>query len=678
MNLELESLNPEQRRAVTCVNGRLLILAGAGSGKTRVLTMRMAYLIKACDVSPKNILGLTFTNKAAEEMRHRISGLIDKKSAKQVTLCTFHSLCMQILRKEIHHLGYTSHFSLYDEKDLQRLINTIIRDITGIQGELPSLEPTLHALQKARNKGLQPGQIEGTGSDWHDKLSQELYAKLQVSLRAYNAVDFDHLLTLTVDVFEQFPQVLEKYQDLFRYIMIDEYQDTNPVQYRLAELLSAKYNNLCVVGDDDQSIYGWRGADVSAILNFQDAQVVTLEQNYRSTNTILKAANTVIAKNKNRHEKALWSQKGEGKSIEVFHAPTAIQEAEAVVARLKTVKETKKLNWGDIAILYRSNTLARPFETALHKQLWCDAEGRWNKGIPYQIVGGQEFYQRREIKDLLCYLRFIVNPLDQEALLRIINVPRRGIGESTLDLLTAHNRKTGISLWDLLQVVTDPFSQNLLIDQMGSKAISALVAFYQMIEKAKTLFKSEALPIAMRAFLDLIKYRKAIEEEVKSEQMRAFKWSNVEEFVTSMEEFTSLHSNSDRFEHLVSFVATISLDDKWDKDSNNKRDADAIKLMTFHGAKGLEFPACFLVGLEDHIIPHEKSMKDTGIEEERRLMYVALTRAKEHLTISMATQRSRMGKDESSKPSRFLFDIPKDLLKVTHWENILSEEVKEN
>ncbi|MFA6917145.1 MAG: UvrD-helicase domain-containing protein [Parachlamydiales bacterium] len=676
MNLELESLNLEQRRAVTHVNGRLLILAGAGSGKTRVLTMRMAYLIRSCGVSPKNILGLTFTNKAAEEMRHRMGSLIDKKSAKQVTLSTFHSLCMQILRKEIHHLGYTPHFSLYDEKDLQRLITSIIRDITGIQGELPSLEPTLYTLQKARNQGLQPEQIQGTGSDWHDKLSQDLYSKLQVSLRAYNAVDFDHLLTLTVEIFERFPVILDKYQELFRYIMIDEYQDTNPVQYRLAELLSSKYNNLCVVGDDDQSIYGWRGADVSAILNFRDAEVVTLEQNYRSTNTILKAANTVIAHNKNRHEKALWSQKGEGQSIEIFHAPTAVQEAEAVVARLNTLREKRKLTWNDIAILYRSNSIARPFETALLKQLWCDSQGKWNKGIPYQIVGGQEFYQRREIKDLLCYLRIIVNPQDQEALLRVINVPRRGIGESTLDLLTAYNRKTDVPLWQLIETVIDPFTQIPLAEQIGSKALGALNAFFLMVQSAKELFKKESLPVAMRSLLDTIRYKKAIEEEVKSEQMRAFKWSNVEEFIQSMEEFsTSQNDVAERFDQLVSFVANTSLDDKWDNSEGNNRNVEAIKLMTFHGAKGLEFPACFLVGLEDHIIPHEKSLKDTGLEEERRLMYVALTRAKEHLTISMATQRSRMGKEESSKPSRFLFDIPKELLKVTDWENPIPDTV---
>lgn len=674
MTLELESLNPEQRKAVTHVQGRLLILAGAGSGKTRVLTMRMAYLIRYCGVHPKNILGLTFTNKAAEEMRHRMAALVDKKSAKQVTLSTFHSLCMQILRKEIHLLGYTPHFSLYDEKDLYRLITTLVRDITGIQGELPSIEQTLQALQKARNKGLQPSQIKGTGSDWHDQLSQELYSKLQTSLRAYNAVDFDHLLTLTVEIFERFPDILEKYQDLYQFIMIDEYQDTNPVQYRLAQLLSAKYNNLCVVGDDDQSIYGWRGADVSAILNFENAERVTLEQNYRSTNTILKAANTVIAKNTNRHEKALWSQKGDGKAIEIFHAPSAIQEADAVVSRMNAIREKRSLAWSDIAILYRSNTLARPFETALLKQLWKDKEGTWNRGIPYQIIGGQEFYQRREIKDLLCYLRILVNPLDQEALLRIINVPRRGIGETTLDQLTACNRTTGVPLWDLMEDVVDPFTRNPLAENIGSKAIGALSTFLQTMRTAKASFQKDSLPVAMRTFVDAVKYKKAIEEEVKSEQMRAFKWANVEEFISSMEEYVTSSASTDPFEQLIAFVATVSLDDNWEGGHKNKRDTDMVKLMTFHGAKGLEFPVCFLVGLEDHIIPHEKSMKDTGLEEERRLMYVALTRAKDNLILSMATQRSRMGKEESSKPSRFLFDIPKELLQITNWEKPLLEE----
>lgn len=666
MTLKLETLNPEQRKAVVHVKGRLLILAGAGSGKTRVLTTRMAFLIRECGVSPKNILGLTFTNKAAEEMRHRMAQLVDQKSAKAVTLCTFHSLCMQILRKEIHLLGYTNHFTLYDEKDVQRLITALVRDITGIQGALPSLEPTFAAITNARNKGLAAEKITATGSDWHDKLTQDLYSQFQVSMRAYNAVDFDHLLTLTVEIFEKYPDVLLRYQDQFQYIMIDEYQDTNPVQYRLAELLSGRDSNLCVVGDDDQSIYGWRGADVNAILSFSNAQIVTLQQNYRSTNSILNAANAVIAHNKHRHEKVLWSDKGAGAPIELFHAPSATDEAEAVIYRLAQKKEKEGLKWSDFAILYRSNVLSRNFETSLLKQHWKDANGTWIKGIPYEIVGGTEFYQRREIKDLLSFLRIIVNPSDQEALLRIINVPRRGIGEMTLDQLTAYNRKENIPLWRVIEDLCFPLKPHPLKETIPQKSLSALATFQQTILEIKKEFDQQPLAQAMRTCVDRVQYKKAIEEEVKSDQMRAFKWSNVEEFIKSMEEFEQKSpATNTRLDTLANFVTSLALDNRWDKSESNKQ--DVVKMMTFHGAKGLEFPVCYLVCMEDHIIPHEKSMKESGIEEERRLMYVALTRAKEHLTISMSTKRDRMGKEENSKPSRFLFDIPKELLKLSDW-----------
>jgi DNA helicase-2/ATP-dependent DNA helicase PcrA len=315
-------LNKPQRKAVETINGRVLVLAGAGSGKTRVLTLRMAHLIKNLGCSPLSILGLTFTNKAAGEMRHRLGTLIEKKIAKQVTLCTFHSFCMQVLRSEIQRLGYTSEFTLYDEKDVHRLVTMIARDLLEHEGELPSILATLEKISHAKNRGLKTSEIEGTGSEWHDGFTRTLYGRLQDSMRAYNAVDFDSLLSLTVELFERFPEVLEAYQDRFRYLMIDEYQDTNPIQYRLASLLAGKYNNLCVVGDDDQSIYGWRGADIQNILAFSNATVIKLEQNYRSTNVILNAANSVIGNNQKRHQKVLWSDKGKGDQIEVFHAPT--------------------------------------------------------------------------------------------------------------------------------------------------------------------------------------------------------------------------------------------------------------------------------------------------------------------------------------------------------------------
>lgn len=656
---EFALLNPPQRRAVELVDGRLLILAGAGSGKTKVLTLRMAFLIKELGVSPKAILGLTFTNKAAAEMRQRLASFIDPQVAAQVTLCTFHSFCMMVLRRDIEHLGYTTKFSLYDEYDVQRLLNLIARDILQNEGELPSLAPTMAIIRNAKNQALSPDQLGG--STWHDGFAKEIYHRMQASMRAYNAVDFDNLLSLTVELFEKFPVILEHYQERFRYIMIDEYQDTNPIQYRLASTLASKYQNLCVVGDDDQSIYGWRGADIKNILLFDQAAVIKLEQNYRSTNTILGAANAVIKNNQQRHSKALWSDKGEGERIEVFHAPNEVDEAQAVVKRMVKLKETG-MAWRHMAILYRSNALSRQFEMALMKQSWKKGE-QWVQGIPYEVVGGVEFYERREVKDLCAYLRVIVNPLDQEAILRVINQPRRGIGEETLDLLTAHNRKYQKPLWDVLTGILKR-DEELLHLTLNGKIYKGLEDFIETIEEAKERFEQGALAETLRWLVERIDYKRAIKEEVKSQQMRDFKNENIEEFITSLAEFESQNS-----EGLSTFVSNLAIDNQMVQANRKRRNEDCVQLMTFHSAKGLEFPACFLVGLEDHIIPHEKSLKETGLEEERRLMYVALTRARQYLTLSMAQQRSRMGKEATSRPSRFLFEIPQEFFKVTDWRS---------
>lgn len=664
---EIYLLNPHQRKAVEIVEGRLLILAGAGSGKTRVLTLRMAYLIQEKKISPKSILGLTFTNKAAAEMRHRLATFVDAQAAAQVMLCTFHSFCMQILRQDIGHLGYTTKFSLYDEQDVQRLINLIARDILQQDGELPSLAPTLTAIRQAKNQGLTPEQLKE--DNWHDTFAKEVYQRLQASMRAYNAVDFDNLLGLTVELFEKFPHVLEKYQERFRYIMIDEYQDTNPIQYRLASLLTAKYHNLCVVGDDDQSIYGWRGADVKNILLFDQATVIKLEQNYRSTNHILKAANAVIKNNQQRHDKALWSDKGEGETIEIFHAPNELEEAQAIVKRMVKLRETRGIRWRDMAILYRSNALSRQFELALMKHTWKNGQ-QWIQGIPYEVVGGVEFYERREVKDLCAYLRLIVNPLDQEALLRIINQPRRGIGEETLDRLTSYNRQQHISLWEVLQGVVQRNSRFMHLN-ICSKAHKGIEDFIFTLMEAAERFERGKLADTLQWLIQRIDYQRAIKEEVKSQQMRDFKSENVQEFINSLAEFEqNIKLHPEQEGSLANFVANLTLDNQLMQANKKRHHDDRVQLMTFHGAKGLEFPACFLVGLEDHIIPHEKSLKETGLEEERRLMYVAITRARQYLILSMAQQRNRMGKESPSRPSRFLFEIPKELLRITDWRVI--------
>jgi superfamily I DNA/RNA helicase len=661
-------LNPSQEEAVKTVDGRLLILAGAGSGKTRVLTMRMAHLIKNLNVCPKSILGLTFTNKAALEMRHRIGTMVETSYAKQITLCTFHSFCLKILRNEIHHLGYTEQFSLYDLSDIQRLINLIARDLLDREAELPSLSVATNAIINAKNKGLKAEEISGTGSLWHDEFTRTVYKRLQDSLRAYNAVDFDNMLSLSVELFEKYPEILDRYQERYRYIMIDEYQDTNPIQYRLAELLSLKYKNLCVVGDDDQSIYGWRGADVRNILNFQNAKMITLDQNYRSSNTILKAANAVIGHNTNRHSKSLWSSRGDGQKIELFFAPNEINEAEGVIYRMVKMKESLNLKWQDFAILYRSNALSRQFELGLMKHTWHD-NNEFVRGIPFQIFGGVEFYERREIKDLQAYLRVVQNPADQEALLRVINQPRRGVGEGTLDYLTAHNRSKNLKLWDVIKNVTenkDYFDKDFHIP---AKAYDGLCTFVSIIEESKKRFENGPLHETLKWLIEKINYKKAIDEEVKSDQMRLFKWENVEDFVSLLSEYENDPKREGRAS-LQNFISTITLQNEWLNSRKKTVNEDKVNLMTFHSAKGLEFPVCFLVGVEDHIIPHEKSLKETGIEEERRLLYVAVTRAMNYLCICMAKERNRMGKKSASKPSRFLHDIPKELLDLTKWDRI--------
>lgn len=653
-------LNPQQKIAVEAIEGRVLILAGAGSGKTRVLTLRMAHLIKNHHISPRSILGLTFTNKAALEMNQRLSALVDGKAAKEVTLSTFHSFCMQVLRAEIELLGYTPHFTLYDEKDIQRLLKVIARDVLEHEGQLPSLSPTMEAISLAKNKGVLLDEIS-TGSKWHDEFVSTLYKRLKDSMRACNAVDFDSLLSLTVELFEKFPDVLAKYQERYRYIMIDEYQDTNPIQYRLAELLSAKYNHLCVVGDDDQSIYGWRGAEVQNILDFKNARLIKLEQNYRSTNIILRSANAVIANNRKRHGKALWSGKGEGEKIEIFHAPTELEEAQAVVCRMDKLRETHGLKWSDMAILYRSNALAQPLEMALIKHSWKEGNN-WVRGVPYQVFGGTEFFERREIKDLMAYLRIIVNPQDEEALLRVINYPRRGIGEAALDLMTTYNRSQKIPLWKVLNgIANGDTAYASLSEQLSPKILSSIQSFLTICTQAKENFKG-SLNKALTSLIEIIEYQKAIADEVKSPKMRDFKWENVQAFVQAMAEYEVRIQNPS----LHDFVLTMPLSKEW-QNMSMQRDKDLVSLMTFHSAKGLEFPACFLIGVEDHIIPHEKSIKEGSLEEERRLIYVAMTRAMKFLTISMARHRKRMGVEANSLPSRFLSEIPKEHLKVSVW-----------
>lgn len=639
----MKGLNPEQRQAIETTDGRVLVLAGAGSGKTRVLTERIAYLIEKKGVPPEAILGVTFTNKAAAEMRSRLAGLIDSRVAKKVVLATFHSFCMRVLRAEIERLGYTSSFSLYDEQDVQRLVKGIAHDLLEHEGSLPALSSVIETITQRKNEG---GAVE-TGSDWHDQFAENLYQRLQVAMRAHNAVDFDDLLLLTLRLFQEHPDVLQAYQNRFSHIMIDEYQDTNPVQDRLAALLAGDKGNLCVVGDDDQSIYGWRGANVANIIEFRHEKRIMLEQNYRSTNTILQAANAVINHNKERHQKRMWSGKGEGDKI-VFHtAPDEVQEAEWVVHRLAEMKREKNLAWSDFAIMYRSNALSRQFEIALAKYLWND-RGQLVRGIPHEVYGGTAFYARKEIKDIVSYLRVIANPRDSESVVRTINLPRRGVGEGTLDKLTAQCRKTGQTLWEAL------FS---LPSQTPNRVRKGIEDYINIIETAKGHFASKPLDEAMLWLLDRLQFKQAIHDEVKSPQMRQYKWENVQELVSSAQEF-----EKDREQvSLADFITATPLGEEQSQ-RKGKGPKSVVSLLTVHSAKGLEWPYCFLVGMEDHIMPHAKSF---SIEEERRLLYVAITRAERYLVLTAARVRSRMGRPTPGQPSRFLYEIPKELLAIS-------------
>ncbi len=641
----MSTLNPQQQRAVETTDGRVLVLAGAGSGKTKVIIHRIAHLIQAKGAAPESILGLTFTNKAAAEMRGRLGKLIPPSIAKKVILSTFHSFCMRLLRQEIHHLGYTRNFSLYDERDIRRLLKQVARDELEHEGDLPSIEPIMTSISQARSQGNLP----------KDKMSRTLFERLHASMRAFNAVDFDSLLSLTVELLENHPEILEKYQKHFRYVMIDEYQDTNPIQYKIAKLLSAKHNNLCVVGDDDQSIYGWRGAEIKNILTFESSHIVKLEQNYRSLPTILKAANTLIAHNNERHKKELYSKASDSEQITLFHAPTENDEAATVVQRMLHLKKIHNLRWRDFAILYRSNAISRPFEMALMQAMW-QKNNEWRRGIPYQVFGGTELYERSEIKDLMAYLRFIANPQDEEALLRIVNVPRRGISDKTIHTLTEENRQKKIPLWDVMQKLTSH-------PELQERAIKAVQNFVHLIQEAREDFSKKSLKTSLERLIEATNYKKAIEEDVKSEKMRIFKWENVQSCILALETYEQ-ETNTPSLQDFLS--STLLDQSKFPKKDKVLRE-DRVNVMTFHSSKGLEFEATFLVALEDHIIPHEKSVGEDRLEEERRLMYVAITRAKKHLTLSMSRQRKRYGKDENSTPSRFLFEIPKELLRVVPW-----------
>lgn len=660
LHAELNRLNPEQYQAVTSIKGFVLVLAGAGSGKTRVLTLRIAYLILTQDVSPDSIVAMTFTNKAAGEMKERLIKLIGTKLASRVFIGTFHSFCLKLLRSYIHHLGYTENFSLYSESDVKRIFKQLAASYLDEKGELPPLDNSFSTILMAKTLGETPHDKKNS---WHDGFLKSTYESLKTSMRAFNAVDFDGLLELTCTLFEKYPHLVEQQLLKTEYVLIDEYQDSNPMQFKIALGLSSYHKNLFVVGDDDQSIYGWRGARIENILNFPAETKIKLEQNYRSSPTILHAANSVISHNKTRHLKTLKSNALHDDKITIFHAPSDAEEAQAVVLRILKIKEEQNLKFSDFAILYRSNSLSRPFELALNNMTYKTKDG-FKRGIPHVVVGGLEFFERAEVKDVTAFLRVCVNPQDQEALLRVINVPRRGLSDKILDTITSYQRKEKTSLYHTLIELSLPLSSHPLAQELSSKTLGSISQFITVIEEAKKGFQTDTpYHVTLKKLLDNIDYSTAIKEDVKSDKMRQFKQESVDLFLDNLKSFENGHEKAS----LLDYLATINLDENFMLDKSH--DKEAVTLMTLHSSKGLEYAVCFIVGLEDHILPHEKSLKTSSLEEERRLFYVGITRGKQKVILSMAQSRSRNGKLETSNPSRFLFEIPQDLLEIASYKH---------
>jgi DNA helicase II / ATP-dependent DNA helicase PcrA len=631
--------NEEQLDAIHSTQGNVLVLAGAGSGKTSVLIERTLHLMKNLNIDPQNILALTFTNKAAEEMRSRIAKKTSKTLAKEIGFYTFHGFCYSVLRSHITHLGYQKNFSVYDEGDMRRLIHNTAKSIVDDPEKMPAMKEIHEKLNCKQSAS--------------DKFIGELNDALKLSLKTYNAVNFDGLLELTLELFEKHPDVLCAYQNKFHYVMIDEYQDTNEMQFKIVSLLAQKHKNLCVVGDDDQCIYSFRGSDVNLILNFDHQKKVTLDQNYRSTAPILNSANSLIAHNQERYKKILQSQQPIGDPIHLFHAPDEKLEAETVVQKLIELKQQKGLNFKDFAILYRSNKLAKPLEVALIQQPYRHGD-QFLRSVPYSIVQGTEFFEKSEVKDIISYLKVLLNPLDHTALVRIINQPRRGISIKTLEHLINFTKIHNTSLWMALL----RSSEITLIKPNIQKQIAS---FVQLIREYKERFKREKPHKLLEEFVEEIDYKSAIDDETKSKAGQDFRFENIKTLISMVENLEA--------ENLESFLGSITLNAHRGKKKKDQFGDDRVQLMTFHASKGLEFKACFLIGLEESILPHEKCESTKAIEEERRLFYVAMTRAKSYLTLSMAKTRLAYNKKKPTTPSRFLHDIEKTHLLIDNYTN---------
>ncbi|MFK7777614.1 MAG: UvrD-helicase domain-containing protein [Gimesia sp.] len=639
---QLASLNSAQREAATTLKGPLLVLAGAGTGKTRVITYRMVELIRN-GVPPNKILSVTFTNKASKEMQQRMAALIGKRLPAKPFISTFHSLCVRILREEISLLGYPEKFVIYDRGDQESAARSALRDIRVND---KSLRPgdLLNRISTWKMSSITPEQATDYTENDFDFLAAMAYRKYQTKLRSSGAVDFDDLLMLTNELFAKSPEVLKRVQNRFEYVQIDEYQDTNLSQFNLIRSLVESHQNLCVVGDDDQSIYGWRGADVRHILGFQNqfpgAKVIRLENNYRCTDKIIEIANRLISHNRDRHKKKLIAHKIMGSPVRFLDLSDELTEAEKIVGEIRYLHEAQEVPLRDFAILFRTNEQPRVFETELRRT-----------NVRYQLIGSQSFFDRREIRDLLAYLKSLTFPNDELSMLRIINTPTRGIGNSTVEKLVNQSVKAGNRFWDT--VAASEKSKNL-----SARASTALNGFHNLLERYRTRLDQSPrnLALIMQDLIKEIDYESEIKKQYKTSEQQQSRIIVLEQFIESMKEYCQRSKDPTP----IGFLEETALGDR--DDLNEKEDQlaqDAVKLMTLHSAKGLEFSRVYLVGMEEGLLPHKRSVEgtDSEIAEERRIAYVGITRAQDYLTLSRATTRTKWGKKQPTLPSRFLFEM---------------------
>ncbi|MBW2293335.1 MAG: UvrD-helicase domain-containing protein [Deltaproteobacteria bacterium] len=655
----LDGLNPEQREAVQCVEGPLLVLAGAGSGKTRVLTHRIAYLIGHCGIPTESILAVTFTNKAAKEMRERVEKALGADAAG-LWLGTFHSTCVRILRREIGHLGRSRGFVIYDDADSVGVVKQALKRLNLDPKEY---DPKRYRwrIDQWKNDGVLPARAAEDAVDLDDELAVDIYTEYQKILADAEALDFGDLLLLTVELFRRHPAVLGHYQRRWQYVLVDEYQDTNRVQYELVRLLSDEHHNLCVVGDPDQSIYAWRGADIRNILDFEhdyeDTRVIKLERNYRSTQPILSGASAVVANNADRHEKGMFTEREGGDLIRYFEAVDDREESQYVIREILSKNRRDHRPYGDFAILYRTNAQSRAFEEELLKY-----------DIPYVIVGGMRFYERAEVKDVLGYLRLIVNPADDQALRRIVNRPTRGIGKTTVDKASDLAFQSGLTLLQGLGV----FAQSA-----AKRTAGKVNDFLGMLERFSVELPERSVDEIISTVLKSAGYLAALEKEGSSEAETRIE--NLKELVLSAEDFhlANMDNPDPERSELELFLDQVALVSDLD---NYEQRTEVVSLMTVHSSKGLEFPMVFLVGMEEGIFPHASSSRDSaGLEEERRLCYVGMTRAMEHLTLTYARERRRYGGINYQTPSRFLNEVPEELVEgaISHGAKTRSEALDE-